>query len=166
LLYRYFPTKDALIEAVYDSLRGGWDESRSVILDAPDRTLEERIGDFYQAYIFRNDGYPGVRLFVWAALMGIDLPLRYSDDLDALVLRPVLNAIRRAVGRPPVPLPLPRDERDLVLGMHGAVVFIGLRRHVYGATMTDARHMELVRGIIRTWLTGAMEQLKLSIDNL
>lgn len=165
LLYRYFPSKEALVQAVYDSVRDTWDAGKASILAGSDRPLADRIGDFYAAYLGRNDGYPGVRLFVWAALAGIDLPLRYSHDLDALVVRPVLNAIRADLDLPPAPLPLPRDQRDVVLGMHGAVVFIGVRRHVYGAIMTDERHMELVRGIIRIWLPGALQAVKLSSDN-
>jgi len=165
LLYRYFPSKEALVQAVYESVRDTWDAGKASILTEADRSLEQRIGDFYAAYIGRNDGYPGVRLFVWAALAGIDLPLRYSPDLDALVLRPVLNAMRTELGLMPVALPLPRDQRDVVLGMHGAIVFIGVRRHVYGATMSDERHMDLVRGIIRTWLPGALRAVKLSHDN-
>jgi AcrR family transcriptional regulator len=165
LLYRYFPSKEALVQAVYESVLGTWDASRATVLHDPDRPLAERVGDFYAAYLGRNGDYRGVRLFVWAALAGIDLPLRYSPDLDALVLRPVLTALRAELGLPPAPLPLPRAERDVALGMHGAVVFIGIRRFVYGATMTDERHVELVRGIIRTWLPGALEQVKLSNDN-
>lgn len=165
LLYRYFPSKEALVEAVYDSVRGTWDSSRAAVLHDTTCPLPDRIGDFYEAYLSRNAGYPGVRLFVYAALAGIDLPLRYSPDLDALVLLPVLNALRAALRLHPATLPLPRYQRDIVLGLHGAIVFIGVRRHVYGATMTDERHMELVRGIIRTWLPGALEEVKLSADN-
>ena len=96
---------------------------------------------------------------------GIDLPLRYSPDLDARVLLPVLGALRAEVGRAAPVLPLGRDERDLVLNLHGAIVFVGIRRHVYGAVMSDARHMELGGGIIGTYLPGALAALKLSFDN-
>lgn len=164
LLYRYFPSKDTLIAAVFAAYRSTWDEGRAALIEGPE-PLAERILRFYAAYLRRNSSYNGARLFMHAALAGIDLPLRYSPDLDALVLRPVLSAMRAAVGRPPAPLPLPRDERNLVLNMHGAIVFVGIRRFVYGAGITDAFHLELVGSIIRTYLPGALAQLKLSCDN-
>ena len=164
LLYRYFPSKEALVAAVFEAYRSTWDESRATLL-AGAAPLAERVLAFYAAYLLRDTGYNRARLFMHAALAGIDLPLRYSPDLDARVLLPVLGALRAEVGRAAPVLPLGRDERDLVLNLHGAIVFVGIRRHVYGAVMSDARHMELVGGIIGTYLPGALAALKLSRDN-
>lgn len=165
LLYRYFPAKQNLVKAVFASFREDWDKSRAAVLADTARPLADRITDFYAAYIRRHSGFSGVRLFMHAALAGIDLPLRYSPDLDALVLHPVLASLRAEIGRRPPSSPMPRRERDLVLGLHGAIIFVGIRRHIYGAKITNARQIELVGGIIRAWLPGALEYLKLSCDN-
>lgn len=166
LLYRYFESKDALIEAVFAAFRGSWDLCRAQVLAARDRPLADRLSDFYAAYVGRGTETQGVRLFLHAALAGLDLPLRYGPDLDALVLRPVLTALRAELGLPPPPDPLPRAERDLAIGLHGAVVFVGIRRHVYRAGITPERHLDLVDGIIRAHLPGMLDRLKLSCDNL
>jgi AcrR family transcriptional regulator len=160
LLYRYFPSKHDLIEAVFQAFRETWGADRGAILHEPGKPLHDRILAFYAAYINRNRDLPGARLFMHAALAGIDLPLRYGVDLDAFVLRPVLSALRREAGLAPPLDPLPRDERDLVLGLHGAIVFVGIRRHIYGAKIDDARHLELVSGIIRAFTPGALAILK------
>lgn len=160
LLYRYFPTKQDLIESVFAAFRGRWDASRANILTDLSIPLEDRLIQFYHAYRTRHGGLPSGRLFMHAAMSGIDLPLRYSDDLDALVLQPVLSALRMECGLPPPPDPMPRDEREMVMGLHGAIVFVGIRRWIYGAAMDDARHHALVSDIIRTWLVGGLARLK------
>jgi len=166
LLYRYFPSKQDLIESVFAAFRGAWDGGKAALLEDRSVPLLDRLMRFYEAYIFRHRDYRAVRLFMHAALAGIDIPLRYGEDLDALVLRPALAALRAEAGLPPPPETMARAERDLMLGTHGAIVFIGIRRWIYGATMTDARHLELVRGIVAAWLPGALETLKLSYDHL
>ena len=159
LLYRYFPSKDALIEGVFEVHRRPIDPQRALKLTDRSRPLVDRVCDFYEAYQGRNTSYSGVRLFMHAALAGIDFALRYSPDLDEMVIRPLLDAWRAEVGLDPAPRPLPRLERDLVLNMHGAIVFIGIRRRIYGAAITDDRHAELVREIVKTWLPGALDRL-------
>lgn len=159
LLYRYFPSKDALIEAVFDVHRRPLDASRTAVLADRSRSLVDRVCDFYSAYQGRNSSYSGVRLFMHAAMAGIDFAIRYSPDLDEMVIRPLLNAWRAEAGLGPALGPLPRLERDLVLNMHGAIVFIGIRRHIYGAAITDERQAELVREIVTTWLPGALDRL-------
>lgn len=160
LLYRYFPTKQELIESVFSAFRERWDASRATMLADLSIPLSERLIQFYHAYISRHGTMPSGRLFMRAALAGINLPLRYSEDLDALVLRPVLCALRVECGLPAPPDPMPQDERELVMGLHGAIVFVGIRRWIYGAAIDDARHHALVNGIIRAWLTGGLAKFK------
>jgi len=159
LFYRHFPSKDALIDAVFADLRSRWGAVQAAVPDhaAP---LAERLLAFYAAYLRRNADYNGVRLFLHAALAGLDLPLRYGPDLDAWVLRPIAAALRAEAGLPPPPTPLPRPERDLVIGLHGAVVFVGIRRHVYGAAIDDARHLELIGVILRAIVPGAIAEIR------
>ena len=165
LLYRYFSSKEALVDAVFDHLRSYWDESRSDILRDTSLPLRERMCRFYDAYLLRRTDFSSARLFMHAALAGIDLPLRYGVDLDRFVLLPVVAALRAEAGLPPPPMPLPPEERELALGLHGGLVFIGIRRHIYGAKIDDERHLKLVNGLIDTWLPGALERIKLSCDN-
>lgn len=159
LLYRYFASKEALVEAIFDDMRSRWPATQQRVAEGPE-PLWQRLLGFYRAYLTRNSDYNGVRLFLHAALAGIDLPLRYSPDLDAGVLRPIAAALRAEAGLPPPRDPLPRAERDLVIGLHGAVVFVGIRRHAYGAAIDQERHMELVGTILRAMVPGAMEELR------
>lgn len=165
LLYRYFSSKDKLIAAVFDTFRGRWDADRATVLSDRARPLWDRLCEFYFAYVSRNADFSGARLLMRAALDGIDLPLRYRPDLDARVLMPVINALRAEAGLAAVKLPLRRNERELAMGLHGAVIFVGIRRHIYGVTMSDAQQRSLIRDIIRAYLLGALDRIKLSCDN-
>lgn len=159
LLYRYFPTKAELIEGVFDDFRGRWDAQKASMLES-EAPLAARLLDFYMAYIFRHGAKPAARLFMHAALADIDLPLRYGQDLDRLVLGPVLAALRRERGLPPPPDRLPPGERELVMGLHGAIVFVGIRRWIYHAAIDDAAHRGLVKAIIDAWLPGGLASIK------
>jgi AcrR family transcriptional regulator len=166
LLYRYFPTKAALVDAVFEAHRATLDPQAALLLRQHGLPLVVRLQRFYAAYLTRRSDYAGVRLFMHASLSGIDYPLRYRDDLDGHVLGPVLDALRVEHGLDAAPRPLPSIERELALGLHGGIIFIGVRRHVYGANIDAAYHLELVNRFIACWLPGGLAQLKWSIDNL
>jgi len=104
-----------LIESVFAAFRGRWDATRATLLNGSSIPLADRLFAFYAAYIQRHGDYPAARLFMHAALAGINFPLRYTADLDALVLRPVLTALREEAGLLPPPKSIPKAERELVI---------------------------------------------------
>ncbi len=55
--------------------------------------------------------------------------------------------------------PMMRGERELAMILHGAVVFLGVRKHVYGMPMPDDMS-DLVRLQVGTFLEGARNQLR------
>ena len=125
----------------------------------PDRTaLEARIGAFYAGFVERSEPV-SARLFLRAALDGLDLPARYGARLDDQMLRPVLNALCAEVGLPPMPkAALPPEPRELAMMLHGSAVFTIIRRVIY-KTRFHVGHAELVRRHVRIWLPGAKEDL-------
>ncbi|MCC7427138.1 MAG: helix-turn-helix transcriptional regulator [Alphaproteobacteria bacterium] len=164
LLYRYFPTKAALISAVFEAFRTRWGPEEAAVLAAPGLPLAERLARFYRGYLLRHGPgreAQGMRLLLHAALAGIDLPMRYAATLDATVLKPVAEAMRAEAGLPPLgAAPLVGAERELAMGLHGALVFLGIRRHVYRAPITAEAHARLLADIIATYLPGALARLR------
>ena len=52
LLYRYFPSKDDLINQVYEAVyMGRWDDNWDKLLRDQSKSLEERLNIFYQQYL-------------------------------------------------------------------------------------------------------------------
>ncbi len=127
LLFNYFPTKHDLLEAVYekvylDRLSPDWPDrltDRSV-------PLRQRLLAFYTEYsalIFERDW---MRIFMFSGLAGAALNHRYLEHLGEVILRPVLDeteALARGGARPSM---------EDIWNLHGGIVYIGIRTHIYG----------------------------------
>lgn len=161
LLYRYFPTKQALIDAVLESRFGG-DRSRpelAGILEQRDTPLEARLIAFYEAYRSRASAV-GMRLWVRAGMDGKQVAGRYSGTLTRSVLAPVVRELRVQAGLPDFATRgFMRGERELAMMLHGALVFVNIRKHVYGMPMPENLN-NFVGLYVRAWLPGALLELQ------
>lgn len=125
LLYKYFASKADLVEAVFghvylDRLDPGW---RALITDHS-RPLRERMIDFYQRYTDAIFTYEWMRIFMFAGLAGETLNARYLDHVRELLMKPLLAEITTAApGRAP-------DMEDM-WSLHGAIIYLGIRKHIY-----------------------------------
>lgn len=160
LIYRYFPSKQALIERVFETTFVRlWDDAWDALIADRARPLKERLVGLYIAYMERADSV-AVRLFVRAGLDGADMARRYSVPLTDQMLRPVIAELRADCGLPNFERrPMMRGERELAMILHGAVVFLGIRKHVYGMPMPDDMS-DLVRLQVGTFLEVARDQLR------
>lgn len=160
LIYRYFPSKELLIEEVFRSVfADNWDSSWADILADREQPLEDRLAGFYRAY--RRRGSPiSMRLFMRANLDGAGYAKRYSVPLTERLLRPILVELRHEAGLPDVAAaPMSYDERELVMALHGAIVFLSIRKNIYGTPLPDDLSAPVAR-IIRAYLPGALEELR------
>jgi len=160
LLYRYFPTKAALIDKVYEREFGGrWEPTWDTLLDDRSKPTAERLTGFYRAYL---EGMSGtrIRLFVHAGLQGGELARHYAPILTDRIVRPVISALRADAGLPDLDTrPMTQGERDLALGLHGSILFLMIRKHVFGRPMPDDLR-ELVAMQIRVFVAGAPAELE------
>ncbi|GJD65993.1 TetR/AcrR family transcriptional regulator [Methylobacterium frigidaeris] len=134
LLFRYFPTKAALIERIYEEVYlKRWDAGWEATVRDPSLPCLERFRRFEIDYQRTIDNYAWLRIFVSAGLKGFDLPSRYLGMVRARIFTPLLTDMR-AESRLPSPedQPLAADEYELLFGIHGALVYVGLRSLVYG----------------------------------
>ena len=160
LLYRYFPSKEALVEAVLDRLaQGRWQSDWDALLDDRALSLETRLTRFYTAYLTGTDRAT-MRLFLRANLDGHDVARKLGQNLTARILSPVVEGLRAAAGRPALARePLDAAERELAMGLHGGLVFLAIRKHVYGYPLPDDLGPLIARQI-RVWLPGAVAETK------
>lgn len=135
LLYRYFRRKDELIAA---AMAEAFDRGPAPVLAAGDAAdLEARLGAFYAAYVARMTPV-GLRLWMRANLDGQPLAGRHGGPLTRRVLAPVVAALRQAAGLPGLARrPMLRGERELAMALHGGIVFLAIRRHVYRMALPD-----------------------------
>jgi AcrR family transcriptional regulator len=133
LLYRYFPSKEALIERVYQEVFvGHWDPRWEALIEDRKIPLRERLLRFYQDYARAILSYEWVRLFTFSGLKGLDLNARYLQLLHDRIFPRVVAEVRHAYGRPsPQEVPIGEAETEIVWSLHAAIFYLGVRRWIY-----------------------------------
>lgn len=147
LLYRYFASKSDLVEAVFERvflgrLRPQWIEElrdRAVPLPA-------RLQRFYEQYTAAIFTYEWMRIFMWAGLAGEALNRRYLSHVGERLLQPMAEEIAAAG-------PWRAPDTEEMWALHGSIVYIGIRRHIYALPTPDETAPVIARSIER-FLTG------------
>ena len=135
LLYRYFPSKDDLIAEVYETVyierwRAEWD---AMLVDRS-LPMRERLLRFYHAYcdvVFQRDW---MRIFMFAALKGVDINHRYLARVRGQVLEPIAREARIEAGLEPEPT---AAEVEYAWVMHGGIYYYGIRSIIYEIPSTE-----------------------------
>lgn len=160
LLYRYFKSKDALIDAVFEARylqRDSMPESATLVDQS--RPILERVTAFYCDMLESRDA-ESLRLFLYAALSGYSAPQVFVPVIQDHSIKPLIAALRAESGLPALQdRPLSQAEYDLAMAQHGNVVYTALRHHVY--KITEQLPIEdAVRQLSRVWLRGASAEIK------
>ncbi len=135
LLYRYFPSKQALVDRVYEALYlDRWDAAWDDILGDDARPLRDRLIDFYRIYLGRLASETWIRIYLYAALEGGALNRRHAEFLDRHVVQPICRALIAATGRTGPPAP---EEVEAVRQWHAGVVFYAVRKYVHRIPVDD-----------------------------
>ena len=147
LLYRYFPSKSALIERVYREFFVTRLDPQSEA-ELADRTisLRDRLTRFYLAYARRTLTYEWVRIYMFSGLKGVGLNPRYQKLLRERVFTPVIREIRAELGLPlPPDVPITDAEIEHVYALHASIFYLGVRKWIYGMDPPE----ELEQGVAR-----------------
>lgn len=144
LLFNYFATKSDLIEAVYDhvyldQISDAW----PALLTDRTKSFRTRLLGFYEAYsrlIFR---YDWMRIFMFSGLAGAALNRRYLDHLGQVLLTPLMAEMQAATSGPQQP------QMEDLWNLHGGIVYIGIRRHIYQMPGPDDPSESITRAIDR-----------------
>jgi len=155
LLYRYFKTKQALIDRVFDEvflkrLEPRWGE---LIADRS-RPLEERLVEFYALYSRATYTYEWIRIYMFSALMGNDLNRRYIGIVENALLKPMCNEIRHYCGLPGADvIPVSAVELEHVWVMHGGLFYYAVRKYIYHSRV-DEDFLAIARRAVVAMLKG------------
>jgi len=142
LLYHYFPTKQALIDRVYVELfEGLWKPEWERILD--DRTLDPltKFTRFYCDYARAIFAREFVRILIFSGLSDHYIPDRVFELLRNRLFPRLIRETRRHCGVVNRAKPSAR-ELELLMGLHGGIFYIGLRRSVYEQAVHGAEASE------------------------
>jgi len=155
LLYKFYASKQALIDAVYQTVfRDRWDPAWSAALADTSSPVGERIAAFYVAFHSRINGV-ALKLFVRAGLAGMPLPGARGARLTEQIFAPITAGLRALAELPPLDQrPMMRGERELCMQLHGSIVFLAIRRHVYRMPMPPSVE-DVIRMYVATFVEGA-----------
>lgn len=150
LLYRYFPAKAALLEAVFERvylnrLDPAWLEALR------DRAvpLEARLRRFYEGYTRAIFTPEWMRIFMWAGLAGEALNRRYLEQVGRDYLRPLLAEVAAEPG-------LRAPQMEDLWNLHGSLVYLGIRRFIYRLPTPEDAGEPIARAVAR-FLAGLRE---------
>ena len=131
LLYRYFPTKEALLDEVYRSTIVG--PFKAVwFAELVDRQvpLERRLFRFYCDYFATIFTRRWLRLFMYSSLADVGMAPNYTS---AMVLQLLETIIAEVGHEQKIAIPADKDlQHEIAWTLHGALSHYAIRRHLYG----------------------------------
>tara|TARA_R110002020_G_scaffold27937_4_gene89638 strand:- start:223 stop:855 length:633 start_codon:yes stop_codon:yes gene_type:complete len=152
LIFKYFETKQDLIEAVYgrvylERISPDW----PALIGDRSRPIGERMSVFYRDYGSRIFDHDWMRIFMFSGLAGAELNKRYLNHLSRTLLEPLLKEIRVAASNTTEP-----TLEDL-WSLHGGIVYLGIRQHIYRMPTPEDPQHEIDRAIGRFLGSFAVE---------
>jgi AcrR family transcriptional regulator len=133
LLYRYFPTKEMLIERIYEELfvsrmKPEWDVGLS------DRAtpLLSRLTRFYLDYATMLHDDEWGRIYLYSGLGGSTIAQRFAGHVTQNIFTRIIEELRREFRLPGLMVkPMTEPESELMWSLHGSIFYIGIRKWVY-----------------------------------
>ncbi len=157
LLYKYFPTKDVLIERVFDRLlQKNQNPEWEALLGDDSVPIHDRVVRFYTDYVTSVLTYEHVRLFLFSGLSRAEFNTRYYNGLTKRVLKPIARGMRRQYGSAERSGAVTKYELELVQSLHGTMYHIGFRRWVHGETF-NGKLESVVRSKIDAYFAGVAD---------
>jgi AcrR family transcriptional regulator len=142
LLYHYFPTKQALIDRVYVELfEGVWKPEWERTLDNPKLDASTKFTRFYCDYARAIFAREFVRILVFSGLSDRLIPDRFFVLLRERLFPRLIRETRRHCGVVSRAKPSAR-ELEYLMGLHGGIFYMGLRRSVYEQEVHGAEAAE------------------------
>ena len=132
LLYRYFSSKQALIERVYRTVfEGRWNPAWPALLKDRTRPLRERLIEFYRQYSEATYRPDWIRIYMYAGLSGTGLNERYLNLIRRELMPVYCREMRDYCGLGAIEAPVTPVEMEFVWSLHGGMFYYAVRQHVY-----------------------------------
>lgn len=152
LIYRYFPTKQDLIRAVYSEVFvGQWNPSWEAMIRDRSLPLRDRLRSFYLDYtkvVFREEW---MRIYLYSGLIGLDINRWWAEFVEERIIIIICDELRAQNHCPSVAERKPSElEMELVWSFKGTIFYYGMRREIYNS---------VVRTSFETYLDLAIDML-------
>lgn len=158
LLFRYFPSKAALIDRVYDVVfLNRWSPAWEQLIADRTQPLAARLKTFYKDYNRSIDRYEVIRISLFSALRGESISERYFTRIRERLIQPIVRECRHALDLAELPdQTVSTHEEQLVFSLHSTVIYGIMRKHVFHqAGVEDADFM--IELYVDGFMAGARE---------
>lgn len=157
LIYRYFGSKEDLIERVYErTFLSRWNPGWEEILVDKSRPLRERIASFLKSYLVAIDDRNWIRIAMHSSLEGSDLTRRYIQNQITRLLAHIVVELRAETNTPTQADASPM-ELELAWHLHSTVIYYLVRKHIHG-TPVSLQTDEIIEMIANNFLNGVRHQ--------
>jgi AcrR family transcriptional regulator len=157
LLYKYFSTKEALIERVYEVVYlERWNPAWAGLIADHSMPLRERMLRFYTAFADVILSREWVRLFMFFGLRGADINERWFSVVRERVVMPFCAELRADLGLPSLDeVAATSAEIELIQGISSRIFSFGIRMHIYGMPLHGHDDVEtLIKAEIDVFFDG------------
>lgn len=167
LLYRYFPSKESLIERVYQEVyvqrwKPEWEQ---LIIDRG-KPLADRLIGFYTEYSRAIYDFVWVRIFLYSGLRGVDINDRYLAIIKDTILKPVCAELRYENGLPPpADIEIGGEELELGWSLHGMFFYRAVRHYAYGLPIAEDTD-KAIENDVRMFLAGAPKRQRAILERM
>ena len=167
LLYRYFPSKQDLIQAVFDAVfMRRWDPSWEKLLHDKTLDLRERLRQFYVQDAKATYRPEWIRIYMYAGLADMGFNRNYLTMVRKKILINMCEEFRSAF----VPAKLLKDaptitsrEIELAWNLHGSMFYWAVRQHIFGAKPVGTSFEDRTADAVDLFLAGAQVQYPLLV---
>ena len=159
LLYKYFPSKEGLIEEVLQTfLNTSWLTYCSAVISDRTMSLDERLVASFTSML-ENEQEKSLRLLTRSMLDGLELPRGFFNELNKMLIIPLIGEIRHTQNLENLDsLPLMESERALALGLYGSMFFYSIRRYIFKTQICDDQ-AALIKMYVDQFLSGTTKSL-------
>jgi AcrR family transcriptional regulator len=155
LLYRYFASKQALIERVYQTVfESRWNPAWIPLLKDRSTPLRDRLIEFYRQYSEATYRPEWIRIYMHAGLSDPTLNRRYIQLVRRELMPVYCRELRHECGLPDSTVEVAEEEIEFVWSLHGGIFYMAMRQHVY-KTRINVDFMTHVALVVDNFLAGA-----------
>ena len=139
LIYRYFPSKDALVDRVYQVVfLNRWNEEWDKNLRDRKRPLHERLTSLYKSYFATVDSYDVIRISLSSAMRGEKIGINYLEYVRLGLIIPIAEEVRAEFNfSSPDERPISILEEQVIYSLHATFLYSLTRKHVYGFNISS-----------------------------
>jgi len=155
LLYRYFPTKEELIDRVFDEVFvKPLDRSSAERIIDRSSPLDERLKNFYIEYAELVHRYEWIRIYMFSGLKGDPINRRYIRMIEDEFLKPICGEIRHHCKLPSLEsMPIRDMELEQLWILHGGLFYYAVRKNIFHSRVNND-YVKVVVTAIEVFLEG------------